>query len=111
MFNLYPYILACFLRCKINFTKTTQHEYNLIKYFIESIKFAVDQNNSFDVKDIINLSSMKEVLEMLTLYGEGTREWVQTIKYFFMPSEDILTYQLDKALDEIKVMSVLKFNA
>ena len=48
---------------------------------------------------------------MLAQYGEGTNEWYETIRYFFMPKDDkIYEYQFKKLLDEIRLLTVLKAN-
>lgn len=69
--NLLPYVINCFFKCKINYQKKiTQSEYDHIKNFIEEVKSI--PKNYFDVKDIINLSTVGEVLEILQTYGFGT---------------------------------------
>jgi hypothetical protein len=69
--NLLPYVINCFFKCKINYQKKiTQSEYDHIKNFIEEVKSI--PKNYFDVKDIINLSTVGEVLEILQIYGFGT---------------------------------------
>lgn len=44
------------------------------------------------------------------MYGRGSLEWVETVRYFFMPHEEVLNYQYKKLMDEIKIMTILKFN-
>jgi hypothetical protein len=69
--NLLPYVINCFFKCKINYQKKiTQSEYDHIKNFIEEVKSI--PKNYFDVKDIINLSTVGEVFEILQIYGFGT---------------------------------------
>lgn len=103
-------MVSCFFKCKINYLKKiSQPEYDEIKRYIEEIKPI--PKNYFDVKDVINLSTIQEVLEILRAYGFGSLEWIETVRYFFMPNEDILAYQFAKMVDEVKVMSIMKFNA
>ena len=72
--DILPYIIGCFLKCKINYHKRmTQAQYDRIKGYIEQTKNV--RPSYFDVKDIISLSSIEEIEEMLQAYGEGTIEW------------------------------------
>jgi hypothetical protein len=75
IFNILPYILNCFFKCKINYTKNlSQLQYDTIRDYIEDIKNS--PKHHFDLKDIISVNTVKELFDILEGYGRGSLEWI-----------------------------------
>jgi hypothetical protein len=58
-------------------------------------------SSHFDAKDIVNVGSVKSLINYLNQYNpDQHEEWRESIRYFFLPQDQtVLIYQFEKLKD------------
>lgn len=57
--DIFPYLIKCFLKCKIKFNKITSSQYEYIKWAINEVRNR--PKKYYDIKDIVNMETVNEI--------------------------------------------------
>lgn len=74
-----------------------QAQYHFLTSHIKKVIQENKKPEKYDIKDIINISTMKELMNFMKQYSEEDYETVEIIRYFFLLNDNkVLNYHLQK---------------